>query len=74
MQIKCPRRAPNVTMYGLNDAANAIVAICDLSPHSAKNVIAKAWVKIYEFGMIGLLFFSPGVELAATKGWFPLCL
>lgn len=33
VQIKWPRTEPKITIITLKEAAKAIVAICDLSPH-----------------------------------------
>lgn len=79
VQIKWPSKAPNVTMYGLKEAAKAIVAICDRSPHSARKVIMNACDKIYEFGITGFFFFWVTVDgstctFLGTKGCVPLCL
>ena len=46
VQNACPTIAPIVTPYGSLCAANAIVVICDRSPHSAKNVSTNASKKI----------------------------
>ena len=46
VQRQCPINAPRVTIKRLKEAANAMVANCDRSPHSAQNVIMKACVRI----------------------------
>mmetsp|Transcript_23605 Transcript_23605/g.55928 ORF Transcript_23605/g.55928 Transcript_23605/m.55928 type:complete len:236 (+) Transcript_23605:133-840(+) len=48
VQIVWPMHPPSVTPYGFFAALNAIVAICDRSPHSAKNVRVNDCIAICE--------------------------
>lgn len=45
VQSECPKIPPTMTPYTLSRAAKMMVANCDRSPHSAKNVIENAWMR-----------------------------
>jgi len=51
VHIEWPSTPPDVTPYGSLCAANAMVAICDRSPHSARKVSTNACQRIPYFVM-----------------------
>lgn len=60
VQRAWPRTPPTMTPYALSRAASTIVDNCDRSPHSATNVIVKAWIRIritknHELFVLGFL-------------------
>lgn len=72
VQIAWPRTPPTITPYALSRAASTIVDNWDRSPHSATNVIVKAWTRMrtirYQV-LFGLVFFTGDVVvLMSTFG------
>lgn len=61
VQSECPRIPPTTTPYTLSLAAKMIVANCERSPHSAKNVIENAWIRTRV--IIDLLLFDFGLRV-----------
>ena len=59
VHMACPNRPPNVTPRGSCAAANAMVVICDRSPHSARKVMVNVCsiIELRSWRFLGLYVF-----------------